>query len=76
MSLKNQAQTALSGVSNFLQGRYDLYAAEGNLTLHSELVTLVSGFNAVDRVQLMPIGGCQATPPASVACTCTTANCQ
>ncbi len=40
MSLKNQAQTALSGVSNFLQGRYDLYAAEGNLTLHSELVTL------------------------------------
>lgn len=39
-------------------------------------VTLKSGFNAIDKISLTPVGGCLAPPPADSVCTCTTPNCQ
>lgn len=39
-------------------------------------VTLQPGFNVAPRLELIPIGGCSAAPPADVRCTCTQANCQ
>ncbi len=39
-------------------------------------VTLVSGFNTLDKISLNPIGGCSAPPPTDTPCTCVTAGCQ
>jgi hypothetical protein len=38
-------------------------------------VTLVSGFNTLDKIELTPVGGCSSTP-VETACTCTTPGCQ
>lgn len=39
-------------------------------------ITLVSGFNTIDKISLTPVGGCSATPPVETACTCTMPGCQ
>ena len=39
-------------------------------------VTLVSGFNVVDKISLNPVGGCSAPPPTETPCTCIALGCQ
>jgi hypothetical protein len=39
-------------------------------------IELKSGFNALPRIELTPVGGCSAPSPSPSTCTCTTPNCQ
>lgn len=57
-------------------GPQTLAAGRDGYQAFSTQVTLKSGFNALDKISLMPIGGCTAPPPMSAACSCTTPNCQ
>ena len=39
-------------------------------------ITLVSGFNTLEKISLTPVGGCTAPPPVETECTCTMPGCQ
>ena len=57
-------------------GPQTLAAGKMGYQAFSVQVTLKSGFNALDKISLTPIGGCSVTPPVDTGCSCTTPNCQ
>jgi hypothetical protein len=56
-------------------GPQTLSVGKSGYAVHSEMVTLVPGFNALGQIMLTPINGCGAVP-ADVPCSCTTPDCQ
>ncbi|MFT3713730.1 MAG: carboxypeptidase-like regulatory domain-containing protein [Archangium sp.] len=56
-------------------GPQTLSVGKSGYVVHGEMVTLVSGFNALGQIMLTPINGC-ANQPADVPCSCTTPDCQ
>jgi hypothetical protein len=57
-------------------GPQTLAAGRTGYQAFSMQVTLVSGFNAIEKISLTPIGGCTAPPPVESVCSCTTPGCQ
>jgi hypothetical protein len=79
---KSTCSSALSGKTYFELhglrpgGPQTLSVGKVNYEPLNRQLTLVSGFNAVDMIPLMPLGGCGAAPPENVPCSCTQAWCQ
>lgn len=57
-------------------GPHTLSIGKAGYQAFSTQVTLQPGFNALDPVQLTPVGGCAMGNPTWVACSCTQSNCQ
>ena len=57
-------------------GPQTLAAGRMGYQAFSVQVTLKSGFNATDRILLIPVGGCSAPRPEESSCSCTPPNCQ
>ena len=79
---KSTCSTAFSGkaffqLRNLTPGGPQLLAVgKTGYQAFSTQVTLQAGFNAIDPVRLVPIGGCASGNPANEACTCTQSYCQ
>jgi hypothetical protein len=56
-------------------GPQTLSVGKSGYVVHSQVVTLLPGFNTVPQIQLTPIDGCAAIP-ADVPCSCTQPECQ
>ena len=57
-------------------GPHTLSIGKAGYQAFSTQITLQPGFNALDPVQLTPVGGCAMGNPPWVACSCTQTNCQ
>ena len=57
-------------------GPQTLAVGKGGYEVFSTKITLVSGFNTLDSIRLLPLGGCTAPPPADEPCVCEDVGCQ
>lgn len=79
---KSTCSSALSGKTYFELDRltpggpHTLSVGKTGYQAFSTQLTLTPGLNAVDAVQLTPLGGCAAGSPQDVPCTCTQPTCQ
>ncbi|MBL8912534.1 MAG: hypothetical protein JNM17_17710 [Archangium sp.] len=56
-------------------GPQTLSVGKSGYVVHSQIISLMPGFNTVPQIELTPINGC-AMIPADVPCSCTTPECQ